>query len=464
MPDSHRPIAVAAPRPPVSVGSMNPATWHAERAIVGGAVVADVAITVEGGSITGVAGQVPPPDGARRLGGLTIPGLVNAHSHAFHRAMRGWVERRGADFWGWRAAMYAVASRLDPDSYRDLATAVYCEMALSGITAVGEFHYLHHGPRGARYAEPNAMADALRAAADTAGIRLTLLDACYLRGGWGVEADEIQQRFSDGSVDAWEERVSLHAGSDRVKVGAAIHSVRAVDEAGLARVAEWATSRRAPLHFHVSEQRAENEAALAATGRTPIELLAEGGALGRRSTAIHATHVTGGDVGLLGGTGTGVCMCPTTERALGDGVGPAAALAAAGSPLSVGSDSHAVIDLFEEARAIELDERLSHERRRLHTADDLLQAATAGGMASLGWEGGAIREGAPADFVALDVEGSIRLAGAADSDLVDHVVFAAAPSDVTEVVVGGRPVVSAGRHVAGDVAAMLARAISRVRR
>jgi formiminoglutamate deiminase len=242
-------------------------------------------------------------------------------------------------------------------------------------------------------------------------------------------------------------------------VAAGVHSVRAVDPAAMATVAAWAADRQAPLHLHLSEQRAENQACLAATGRTPAALAESAGVLGPRTTAVHATHLTDQDVALLGATGTAACICPTTERDLADGVGPARALADAGSPLCLGSDSHAVIDLFEEARAVELDERLATERRGHHQPADLLAAATGAGMTALGWDAGRLAPGQLADLVTLDPR-SVRLAGTRPADAVDHLVFAATAADVTSVVVSGRQVVRDGRHLlVPDVAAALDRAI-----
>jgi formiminoglutamate deiminase len=357
--------------------------------------------------------------------------------------------------------MYQVAAVLDPDRYLELATATYAEMALAGITAVGEFHYLHHDPAGRPYADPNRMGEALAEAAGRAGIRLTLLDTCYLRGGLdGRPLAGVQVRFGDGDADGWAARAGALRDRPGLRVGAAVHSVRAVDPAAMATVAAWATGRGAPLHLHLSEQRAENEACLAATGRTPAALASSAGVLGPRTTAVHATHLSGEDVARLGATGTTVCFCPTTERDLADGVGPARALADAGSPLCLGSDSHAVTDLFEEARAVELDERLATERRGHHRPADLLAAATGSGMDALGWDAGRLAPGRLADLVTVRLD-SVRLAGARPADAVDHLVFAATAADVASVVASGRQVVADGQHLlVDDVAAALGRAIA----
>jgi formiminoglutamate deiminase len=444
-------------------------TWHAELAWLGGdrqRVERDVTIVTEGERIASVGVGVPTPPGAARLRGLVLPALANAHSHAFHRALRGRTHAGAAgDFWTWRQRMYALAARLEPDSYHDLARAVFAEMALAGMAAVGEFHYLHHPPGGGRYRDPNAFGAALLAAAAAAGLRLTLLDTCYLRGDVdGSPLGGVRLRFGDGSAGAWAERVDAlradAAASPAVRVGAAIHSVRAVPPAAMAAVAAWAGERAVPLHLHLSEQRRENRACLEATGRTPARLCAEAGVLGPRTTAVHAIHLDDQDAALLGGSGTTACLCPTTERDLGDGVAPASRLAAAGSPLALGSDSHAVVDLLEEARAVELDERLVSGRRGLHRPLDLLGAATAGGMRSLGWDAGTIAPGRLADLVALRLD-SPRLAGAGPDVLLASVVFAGSAADVTDLVVGGRRIVAGGRHLlVGDVPAALAGAIA----
>ncbi|MFE2287884.1 formimidoylglutamate deiminase [Streptomyces sp. NPDC059443] len=443
-------------------------TYWLEHAWLGTHVEPGVALDVSAdGRIaalrTGPGSETPPP-GAEILRGLTVPGLANAHSHAFHRALRSLVQVGSGTFWTWREFMYQVAQNLTPDSYFALARAVYAEMALAGITAVGEFHYVHHAPGGTPYADPNAMGEALIEAAAEAGIRITLLDTAYLSSGFGQAPEPHQLRFSDGTADAWAERVGALKPRPHALIGAAIHSVRAVPAGQLATVARWAEERRAPLHVHLSEQTAENEACLAAHGRTPTQLLADHGVLGPRTTGVHNTHLTDADISLLGGTTTGTCMCPTTERDLADGIGPAVRLQRAGSPLSLGSDSHAVIDLLEEARAMELNERLSSRTRGHWTANALLTAATADGHAALGWaDAGRLEAGALADFttVALD---SVRTAGAVPRLGAETAVFAATASDIRHTVVGGRHIVRDGAHtLVPDVPSALASTIAALR-
>ena len=440
-------------------------TYFAEYAFLDGAVARDVRLEISGGRFTAVT------PGAARTGtllpGLVLPGLANAHSHAFHRALRGRTHGDRGSFWTWRELMYAVAGRLDPDSYFTLARAVYGEMALAGITCVGEFHYLHHAPGGHPYDDPNAMGHVLVQAAREAGLRLTLLDTCYLAGGIGQPPDGVQHRFSDGDADAWAARTeALHtsyAGAGDVVVGAAVHSVRAVPADQLGSVAAWAAHHEAPVHAHVSEQPRENDDCRQAYGVTPTRLLHDHGVLGPRTTAVHATHLTDDDIELLGRTGTAVCMCPTTERDLADGVGPAGRVREAGSPVTLGSDSHAVVDLLEEARAVELDERLASRRRGHWSAAALVDAATRAGHVSLGWpDAGLLDAGAAADLVAVRLD-SVRTAGGTDAEALGRVVFAATAADVTDVVVSGQRVVAGGEHLLlGDVGALLSRAVAAV--
>ena len=442
-----------------------PRVW-CEYATLPDGVAAGVTVSINDGRITTVdvaadAASGPPED-AERVAGLTMSGFANGHSHAFHRALRGRTHAGPGDFWTWREQMYAIANVLTPETYHALARATFAEMVLAGYTCVGEFHYVHHAPDGTPYGDPNAMGAALIAAAADAGIRLTLLDACYLRSGAGRPVLAEQARFSDGSADAWIQRVDRLSDGDGVRIGAAVHSVRAVDADSIGLVASYAAKRDIPLHAHVSEQVAENEQVFAEYMCTPTELLARQGALSRRFTAVHATHLQPIDIELYAARSCTCCFCPTTERDLADGIGPSATLHGAGVALSIGSDQHAVIDPFEEMRGIEMDERLRSRRRGNLSAAELLTAGTANGYRSLGWQdGGTISPGALADLTTVALDG-VRLAGHPRGAVLDAVVFAATAGDVTRVMVGGDIVVRNGAHRSIDVAAQLRSAIAAV--
>jgi formiminoglutamate deiminase len=470
--------------------------WHAELAwLPGVGVQPDVLIEAAGDRFTKVTARVGAADrpaGTQRLAGLTLPGLANAHSHAFHRALRGVTQAGRGTFWTWRERMYQVAAGLEPGSYLALARAVYAEMALAGISCVGEFHYLHHRAGGGRYADPNEMSRALVEAASQAGLRITLLDTCYLSGGLDAHGASIplagpQLRFGDGSADSWATRVSSLGADERGKlgscamVGGAIHSVRAVPPDQIGPVVAWTRQLGAPLHVHLSEQVAENQGCLAAYRRTPAAVLYDAGALGPRTSVVHATHVTAADIDLLGGSEVFACLCPTTEADLADGIGPFGALAAAGCRLTVGSDSQAVVDLFEETRRIELYQRLASRERGHFTAEALGTAVTWDGHASLGWpDAGEIAPGSLADLVTVSLDsprlagtpvvagglglpGAVGTPGPGDSpDLaaLEAVIFAATAADVRNVVISGRDVVADGRHLlVDDVPAALSAAI-----
>jgi formiminoglutamate deiminase len=437
---------------------MSSSSWYARLAWLPGGWARDVTIEVAAGRFAVVAAGSRRSADAVELPGVVVPGLADAHSHAFHRALRGRAQDAKGSFWTWRDAMFAVADRLDPDLYLALARATYAEMALAGVSSVGEFHYLHHAEAGKPYADPNAMGAALVEAASQAGVRLTLLDTCYLAGGLRgsghMPLSPVQQRFADADVEQWAERVQRVKPADNLVVGAAVHSVRAVPAPAIALVAEAAKGR--PLHAHLSEQPAENVACRQFYGMSPAQLLARHGVLGQSATVVHATHLSPADIGVLAGSGTGVCLCPTTERDLADGTGPARQLADAGVPLCLGSDQHVTSDLLGEAQALEMDERLASGERGRFGIDELLAALTVVGHRSLGWpDCGELRVGARADLVALRMD-TARTAGSAP----EQAVVVAGATDVDTVVIGGETVVEGGRHFLGDVGRQLAAAIA----
>ena len=424
-----------------------------ERAWVKGAVHDEVRVEIQGGRFTEVellgqshhfqgnisAEKRSDPrltgDRSQRLPGLTIPGLANCHSHAFHRALRGRTQRERGTFWTWREQMYAVAERLEPDSYLALARATYREMVASGVTAVGEFHYLHHQADGTPYDDPNAMGRALQQAARDAGLRIRLLDTAYLSSGFGEPPVGVQERFSDGTADAWAERVQ-----DLDSAGAAIHSVRAVPDDQLRTIVD--ASKGLPLHVHLSEQTAENDACVAAYGATPTQLLADHGVLGPMTSAVHATHLTDDDIGHLGTTRTLRLFLPHHRARPRRRHRPEPAPARRGQP----ADPR--LRQPRRHRPVRGDARrrarraARHPRARALVGGRALPAATTDGHASLGYDdAGAIAVGNRADLVTLDTT-TPRTAGTGRDE--HTAVFTAAAADVVQVVADGRVVFARG--------------------
>jgi formiminoglutamate deiminase len=303
--------------------------YWCETAWVDGAVARGVLLSADDtGTLTAVqTGVDAAPATAEVVPGFTLPGGVNAHSHAFHRILRGRTHGDGGTFWTWREVMYSVAAKLDPESYETVARAVFAEMLAGGYTSVGEFHYVHHAPDGSAYEPAHAMERALARAAASAGIRIRLLDTCYLTGAIDAELSDEQARFGDGTIDGFIDRHAGLAetfaaefpvnapGESFVHVGAAIHSIRAVPAANLPRFAELT----GPVHVHLSEQPAENDACRAAYGASPTEVLARSGVVDERLSAVHATHLDDEDIAILGGSRAAIVMCPCTEADLADG-------------------------------------------------------------------------------------------------------------------------------------------------
>jgi formimidoylglutamate deiminase len=335
----------------------------------------------------------------------TIPAMVNAHSHAFQRALRGRGERpspdRDDDFWSWRTGMFALAGSLDPGEMRRAALQTYSEMAGAGYGVVGEFHYVHHQPDGTPYPEPNELAFAVAEAAVEAGLEIVLLPAAYHRGGWSEGGDlppaPGQRRFCDPDVETFLARLDglrSWAGSMAgVSVGIAAHSVRAVPRDWLSAIAAYSERHGIVRHVHASEQRRELAECQAEHGCSPIELLSATGFLGERASVIHGIHVSDEDVALLAASGTTVVSCPTTEGNLGDGYLPAIAYAQAGVPLAIGSDSQVRIDPFEEARELETGSRRERQLRSglLAAVGDLWGELCRNGYRSLGLDADSVR-------------------------------------------------------------------------
>ncbi|TFD65727.1 formimidoylglutamate deiminase [Cryobacterium ruanii] len=430
---------------------MSTSFW-CESLLIDGVAVAGVRLEVDSaGRITRV--QVGSAQAADIRLGTVVPGFGNAHSHAFHRALRGQTHEDDGDFWLWRERMYRVAAQLDPSNYQALATAVFAEMLVCGYTAVGEFHYVHHHADGVPYEPAHAMELALAAAARAVGIRLVLLDTIYLKGGIGRELATEQRAFGDGTATAWLTRwQSLRAqleGDDLVTLGAALHSVRAVPPDAMREVLDG-LPREVALHVHLSEQPQENTDCLAAYGLTPTGLLESLGALTARLSVVHATHLSDTDRARLGDAGVTVVMCPTTEADLGDGIGPALALATAGSPIALGSDQNAVIDPFLEMRGLEMAERLASQQRGRFSPAALLAAASTAGYAALALGRHRLQPGDPCDLVEISTTG-VRTIGS----LLGQLPLTATAADVLRVFVGGRLVAECGQLVGGERPAMM---------
>ncbi|WP_237687498.1 formimidoylglutamate deiminase [Arthrobacter jiangjiafuii] len=445
------------------------AIW-CEQGWLNGAVEDGIRLEVDdAGTVTLATPATAPQPGDLQLTGVTFPAASNAHSHAFHRILRGRTHAGGrGSFWTWREQMYEAAGTLTPELYEQLATAVFAEMVVAGFTSVAEFHYVHHQPDGTPYggehSEEHAMERALARAAVAAGIRLTLLDTCYLAGGFDAPLNTGQQRFGDTDAAAWLERLASLRNAlanefdpAQVSVGAALHSVRGVPEADLAMIAAHLPADL-PLHIHLSEQPAENEACLQATGLTPTMLLHRRGLISRRLSAVHATHLTGEDIAVLGAAGATVVMCPTTEADLADGIGPAAALRAAGARIALGTDQHAVVDPFLEMRALEYGERLASGERGRFTPGDLHQAASGAGTHAQGRPDPGLAPGNVCDLMSVAPH-SLRTAGSRPGQLA----LTATAADVHTVVVGGRVLARNGRHSSlGDPGVLLGAAIAAV--
>lgn len=443
----------------------------------------------------------------RRLAGRALlPGFVNAHSHAFQRLIRGRTQWRHAseaqaDFWSWRESMYAAALALSPEDVFAVSRFCFLEMLRAGYTAVGEFHYLHRGPEGRRYADPNELGKRVIAAAESVGIRIALLRVCYATGGIGQPLGPEQRRFATPDLDDYFHDTELlldaftapmptdaaNGGPDDgwagptaggpvdthplVTVGVAPHSVRAVPRDWLGRLHDWAAEHDVACHIHASEQPGEVDACRSSYGLRPIELLDEERALSDRLAVVHATHSTDEEAALLGDAGATVCACPTTERDLGDGFLPAGELLDAGAAIALGSDSHTVIDPFEEMRLVEYHERLRRRRRvvlavpdgpdRVEVAPLLMELGTAAGAAALRLDAGRLAPGMLADMVAVDLEHR-ALAGWTPETLAPLLTLSCSPDVVSDVWVGGERRVEASRHpLAGEATQAFRRVAAR---
>lgn len=440
--------------------------WLPELIYEGGHFKRDMAVLCnEAGRIVrlAAAGEVEHPVSLK--GRALLPGLINAHSHAFQRVIRGRTEYRTANskdsFWTWREMMYSAAARLGPEDVYDSARMAFLEMVLSGITAVGEFHYLHHAPDGSRYNDPNLLAKEVVRAAGDVGLRIALLSVAYARSGYETDANPQQIRFIETDVDVYLKNVEqLISDFEEAKsmawIGAAPHSVRAVPLNYLRTVIQFAKTEKLPVHMHVAEQQAEVAACIQEYGRSPVALLATEGLLSERFTGVHSIHVSPKAVRMIADARAMVCACPTTERNLGDGIVPADEFFKQGVRVSLGTDSHVEIDLLENARQLEYHLRLQKMERAVlapasaadgHSAlaARLFDCATVSGAESISAPSGSLEPGRPADFFTVDLDDP-SIAGAAEGDLLSNIVFSLSKSAVRDVVVGGKRIVKDGRH------------------
>jgi formimidoylglutamate deiminase len=419
----------------------------------------------EGGSVLAASNGAPIAlaETVDLPGKALLPGFINAHSHTFQRLIRGKSESRvmsGRDFWSWRGTMYHAAARLDPQDVYDAARMAFLEMALSGTTTVGEFHYLHNAPDGRPYDDPNLLSKQVIAAAQSVGIRIVLLRSAYLRSGYELPPDPGQTRFFESAPQFLDNMEALRkecpADATEVRLGVAPHSLRAVPLRQLKEIAAWCREQKLPLHMHVAEQIGENEACLREYGLTPVALLGRENLLGPDFTAVHAIHINADEIELLAKTNATICSCPTTERNLGDGIIVADGVMRAGIRIALGSDSQAQIDPLEDARELEYHLRLDRQQRAIldqigeqTLASRLFDCATVHGARSLAVSAGDLTPGSGADFFTVDRD-DVSIAGHSGEDLLPLAVFSLSRSAIRDVVVNGRWIVRDQRHALQD--------------
>ncbi len=407
------------------------------------------------GLVSGVIAQESAPEGTKLMplpGKALLPGLANAHSHTFQRLFRGRAEGRvagGDTFWTWREQMYRASAFVTPEDVYDVARATFLEMVSAGITAVGEFHYLHRDSTGYAYDDPNLLSEQVIAAARSVGLRIRLLRTAYFRAGFELPPHHGQRRFYESPEEYLrnlEDLIAKYRATANVSVGAAPHSIRAVPLAELKQIAAIARGRM-PLHMHISEQVGENAACEVEYGMTPVRLMADSGILSLGTTLVHAIHLTAAEFKAVAAYGTTICSCPTTERNLGDGILPADTAAMLGIPIAFGTDSQAQIDILEDARQMEYHLRLRDQQRGILDAcaredwvtrepigTSLFRSATSNGYASLGLDGGRLAAGQPADFFTVDLN-DLSILGVDPASLASQAVFALAKATVRHVAV-----------------------------
>jgi len=443
----------------------------------GNAVREDAVLVIHDGAVSEIVEEPDetevPDEEIDDLGEVAlVGGRVNAHSHAFQRAIRGRTEyleagRADDDFWSWREQMYRAALAFDPDEFERAARFAFLEMLRSGFTAVGEFHYVHQDRDGNPYDDPNELSKRIVRAAESVGIGVTLLRAAYHRAGYDVDPNPRQRRFREADVETslarTEQLLEFVDGRDGIGVGLAPHSIRAVPESWFGPIAAFGEERGLPIHIHASEQRGELEESRAEYGTTPIRALDEIGLLSERATVVHATHATADELDLLARRSATVCACPTTERNLGDGFLPARELVRRDVPICLGTDSHAQVDPWDEMRLVEYHERLREQRRnvlaefvrpdgergRSETARVLWPMGGEHGARALGRTPCRLEPGDRANFLALDLTDP-ALAGTSARSLRSDLVFSANPGVVRDVFVAGNRIVAERRHPDGE--------------
>ncbi len=447
---------------------MTASTFWAPQAWVGGRWRESVLLRAgtDGHWLSITPEQAAPAD-STLLGGPALPGLVNAHSHAFQRAFVGLAERRSAeqdDFWSWRDRMYGVALRIDAATLRAVATQLYTELLAGGYTQVCEFHYLHHDTDGSAYADPLEMSRALVQAAVDTGIGLTLLPVLYERAGFAPAQSRLrpdQRRFATTVDRVLAMRDGIRAlRLPHVNAGAAIHSLRAAAPASIKALLRRLDGDAGPIHIHIAEQTGEVDDCIAATGARPIEWLARELALDARWQLVHATHALPAEIDAVAASGAGVVLCPSTEANLGDGLCDLPRWLASATPLSIGSDSQMSRSIAEELRWLDYGQRLVLRQRNVAARPDLGIDATAarlfgrtlaGGAAAAGFDRWGFMPGARADLLVVDAAAP-GLLGLPASHTLDGLVFATDAPAFSEVWVAGRRVFAGAGSVACSVA------------
>ncbi|HVF62805.1 MAG TPA: formimidoylglutamate deiminase [Casimicrobiaceae bacterium] len=429
------------------------ASLWARSAWIDGAWRNDVLMSIDGeGRWTSIApGVSTAPPRAKILDGPVLPGVVNAHSHAFQRAFAGQAEYSATDdddFWSWRDRMYAIANRITPNELTTTATALYREMLRGGYTHVCEFHYLQHAPDGSRYDDRLAMIRALVAAASATGIGLTVLPVLYERAGFRDDRlRDDQRRFMTSVEDVVALRDGVRAlGAPHVEAGVAIHSLRAARPASIERLIDACAHDTGPIHIHVAEQLREVDDCIAATGRRPIEWLTENLSLDARWQLVHATHALPHEIDDVAQSGAGVVLCPTTEANLGDGLPDLPHWLHSGARLAIGSDSQVTRDWREELRLLEYGQRLAHRRRNVaatsqqSSAARLFDVMLEGSAAAAGLERWGFVVGSRADLLMVDPDDE-ALRDVPAARRLDAVVFVSPSRPFQQVMVAGRWVI-----------------------